>query len=162
MIMCWMPSSACRHSSSPRPASRSASWCLIRRERQAGLRSHERDILFIDASRDFEPGKKQNRLRDTDVEKIIDTYSTRTVLERYSNKASLDEIEANGFNLNIPRYVDTFEPEPEVDLQAVQNEIRQLESQLAEDAREDEFLSEGAGHQCLRLLPERPHVAAAR
>jgi type I restriction enzyme M protein len=69
------------------------------------------------------------------VDKIIDTYRMRTELERYSHKATFEEIEANGFNLNIPRYVDTFEPEPEVDLQAVQNEIRDLESQLA-DTRE--------------------------
>ena len=104
-----------------------------------GLRSHERDILFIDASRDFEPGKKQNRLREADVDKIIDTYRMRTELERYSHKATFEEIEANGFNLNIPRYVDTFEPEPEVDLQAVQNEIRDLESQLAETREKMNF-----------------------
>ena len=97
-----------------------------------GLRSHERNILFIDASRDFEPGKKQNRLTDENVEKMVDTYRHRAVIERYSHEATLEEIEANGFNLNIPRYVDTFEPEPEVDLQAVQNEIRDLETQLAE------------------------------
>jgi type I restriction enzyme M protein len=102
------------------------------RSREAnGLRAHERDVFFIDASRDFEPGKKQNRLRDEDVAKIVDTYRTRTERERYSHKATFDEINANGFNLNIPRYVDTFEPEPEVDLQAVQNEIRALEDQLA-------------------------------
>ncbi len=103
------------------------------RSREAsGLRAHERDILFIDASRDFEPGKKQNRLRDEDVAKIVETYRSRTERDRYSHKATLDEIEGNGFNLNIPRYVDTFEPEPEVDLQAVQNEIRDLETQLAQ------------------------------
>ncbi len=59
-------------------------------------------------------------------------YRTRAVRDRYSYKATFEEIEANGFNLNIPRYVDTFEPEPEVDLQAVQNEIRDLEKQLAQ------------------------------
>ena len=96
-----------------------------------GLRSHERDVLFIDASRDFEPGKRQNKLRDPDVNKIVETYRGRLVRERYSYKAPFDEIESNGFNLNIPRYVDTFEPEAEVDLQAVQNEIRGLEQQLA-------------------------------
>jgi type I restriction enzyme M protein len=113
---------------------------VIDRSREAnGLRAHEKDILFIDASRDFEQGKKQNRLRDEDVAKIVDTYRTRTVRERYSYKASFDEIEANGFNLNIPRYVDTFEPEPEVDLQAVQNEIRDLESQLAQTREKMNF-----------------------
>jgi type I restriction enzyme M protein len=97
-----------------------------------GLRSHERDILFIDASREFASDKKQNRLRDDDVNKIICTYRKRRKLDRYSHKATFKEIESNGFNLNIPRYVDTFEPEPEVDLQSVQNEIRDLESQLAQ------------------------------
>lgn len=108
-----------------------------------GLRSHERDILFIDASRDFEPGKKQNRLRDVDVAKIIETYRTRAERERYSHHATFEEIEENGFNLNIPRYVDTFEPEPEIDLQAVQNEIRQIEAELAETrARMNRYLEE--------------------
>ncbi len=97
-----------------------------------GLRSHERDVLFIDASRDFEPGKKQNRLRESDVAKIIETYRGRIECERYSHKARFEEIEENGFNLNIPRYVDTFQAEPEIDLQAVQDEIRDLERQLGE------------------------------
>ncbi|MES2174805.1 type I restriction-modification system subunit M [Sphingobium herbicidovorans] len=110
------------------------------RSREAnGLRAHERDILFIDASRDFDPGKKQNRLRDEDVSKIINTYRSRNERERYSHKATFEEIEENGFNLNIPRYVDTFEPEPEVDLQAVQNEIRDLESQLAQTRKKMNF-----------------------
>jgi type I restriction enzyme M protein len=97
-----------------------------------GTRSHERDVLMIDASRDFELGKKQNRLRNEDVANIVGTYRAREVRERYSHLATLDEIEANGFNLNIPRYIDTYEPEPEVDIQAVQNGIRDLENQLAE------------------------------
>jgi type I restriction enzyme M protein len=96
-----------------------------------GLRSHEKDVFFIDASRDFEPGKKQNRLRDDDVNNIVETYRKGEEKNRYSHKASFDEIVANGFNLNIPRYVDTFEPEPEIDLQAVQDEISNLEGQLA-------------------------------
>ena len=69
------------------------------------------------------------------MDKIVETYRTRAERERYSRNATFEDIEANGFNLNIPRYVDTFEPEPEVDLQAVQNEIRNLQEQLAE-ARE--------------------------
>ena len=67
------------------------------RAREAGgLRAHERDILFIDASRDVEPGKKLNRLRDSDVNKIVETYRTRAERERYSHKATLEEIEADG------------------------------------------------------------------
>ncbi len=104
-----------------------------------GLRSHERDILFIDASHAFEPGKKQNRLRDDDVKNIIHTYCARAKSERYSHKASFEEIEANGFNLNIPRYVDAFEPEAEVDLQAVQDEIRNLEGQLSKTREKMNF-----------------------
>jgi type I restriction enzyme M protein len=96
-----------------------------------GLRSHERNVLFIDASREFEASKKQNRLRDKDVEKIVETYRARATGERYSRNVAFEEIAENGFNLNIPRYVDTFEPEPEVDLQAVQDQIRELEGQLA-------------------------------
>ena len=96
-----------------------------------GLRSHERNILFIDASRGFVPGEKQNRLTDENVDRIVQTYRSRAVIERYSHEATFEEIEANDFNLNIPRYVDTFEPEPEVDLQAVQDEIRDIENQLA-------------------------------
>jgi type I restriction enzyme M protein len=57
----------------------------------------------------------------------------RLEVERFSHRAYLEEVEENGFNLNIPRYVDTFEPEPEIDIQAVQNEIRDLECQLAEN-----------------------------
>ena len=86
------------------------------RAREAGgLREHERDLLFIDGGRDFEPGKRQNRLRAVDVTKIIETYRARAEVERYSHPATFEEIEANAFNLNIPRYVDTFEPEPEID-----------------------------------------------
>ena len=107
------------------------------RAREAGgARDHERDVLFIDASRDFAPGKKQNQLRDEDVEKIVQVARERVEIERYSHRASFEEIERNKFNLNIPRYVDTFEPEPEIDIQAVQNEIRELDRQLAETRAE--------------------------
>jgi type I restriction enzyme M protein len=103
------------------------------RAREAGgLRSHERDVLFIDASRGFDPGKKLNRLTDANVDLIVETFRSRSETPLYSRKATFEEMESNGFNLNIPRYVDTFVPEPEIDLQAVQNEIRDLESELAE------------------------------
>jgi len=109
--------------------------CILifdRARESGGRRDHERDVLFIDASRNFEPGKKQNRLREADVSRIVRVYRDRAEEERYSRCASLEEMARNGFNLNIPRYVDTFEPEPEIDIQAVQNEIRDLERQLAE------------------------------
>lgn len=104
-----------------------------RARESGGRRDHERDVLFIDASRDFEPGKKQNRLREADIARVVDTYRERRVVERYSHRADLGEMEKNNFNLNIPRYVDTFVPEPEIDLQAVQDEIRDLERQIAEN-----------------------------
>ena len=104
-----------------------------------GLRSHERDVFFIDASRDFEQGKKQNRLRDEDVNRISETFRARAEIERYSHKATFAELLKNNFNLNIPRYVDTYEPEQEVDLQGVQNEIRDLESQLAQTREKMSF-----------------------
>ena len=96
-----------------------------------GVRAHERDVLFIDASRDFQPGKRQNQLREEDIERIVATYRSREVIDRYSHRAELPEIEGNGFNLNIPRYVDTFEPEARIDVAAVEREIEQLETELA-------------------------------
>ncbi|WP_417522304.1 N-6 DNA methylase, partial [Marinobacter sp.] len=84
------------------------------------------------ASRDFAPGKNQNTLRDQDVEKIIDTLENRTVIDKYSYLATLDEIQENDYNLNIPRYVDTFEEEEEIDLMAVQSERTAIESEIAQ------------------------------
>jgi type I restriction enzyme M protein len=107
-----------------------------RARESGGLREHERDVLFVDASRDCQPSKRQNQLRDEDVQRIVETYRERRVIPRYSHLAGLDEIEVNGFNLNIPRYVDTYEPEAEIDLQAVQNEIEDLERQLADTRKQ--------------------------
>ncbi|MAF28860.1 MAG: type I restriction-modification system subunit M [Croceicoccus sp.] len=107
------------------------------RAREAGgARESERDVLFIDASREFGSGKRQNQLRAEDAANIVSTAHERIETERYSHRASFEEIERNKFNLNIPRYVDTFEPEPEIDIQAVQNEIRDLDRQLAETRAE--------------------------
>jgi type I restriction enzyme M protein len=90
------------------------------------------DVFFIDASREFEQSTNQNRLRDEDIEKIVTTFRTRKVIEKYSHLATFAEIEENDFNLNIPRYVDTFELEPEVDIVAVQKDILRIESELNE------------------------------
>ena len=89
------------------------------------------DILFIDASREYEQGTNQNRLRPQDIEKIVSTYRKRKTIEKYSYVAPFAEIEENEFNLNIPRYVDTFEPEPEIDIPAVQKEIEEIEGKLS-------------------------------
>jgi type I restriction enzyme M protein len=90
-----------------------------------------RDVLFIDASREYLDGKNQNRLRDQDIEKVVRTYQRFETEAKYAYRATLEEIKENDFNLNIPRYVDTFEEEEEVDILAVQKEIEQLEADLA-------------------------------
>ena len=99
-------------------------------------RENEENIIFIDASKDFEPGKNQNRLRDEDVDKIIKTYIDRKEIEKYCHIAPLSEIEENDYNLNIPRYVDTFEEEDEIDIKAVQQELKEIDRQIAEVDKE--------------------------
>lgn len=84
-------------------------------------------IVFIDASRKFEPETNQNKLRPIDIKYIVDTYRDRLSIERYSYVATREEIVANDFNLNIPRYVDTFEDEEKIDLQRVASEIDRIE-----------------------------------
>lgn len=90
----------------------------------------DKQVLFIDASRDYQDGKNQNKLRQSDIDKIVATYLARETIEKYAYLASFDEIKDNDFNLNIPRYVDTFEKEQEIDIAAVQTEINQLETEL--------------------------------
>ena len=92
----------------------------------------DKHILFIDASRDYQDGAPQNKLRDQDMEKILTTFKDFSEIEKYSHKATFEKIREADFNLNIPRYVDTFEEEEEIDIQAVQVEIKQIESELAE------------------------------
>ena len=89
----------------------------------------EKDILFIDASVEYEKGKNQNRLRDEDIEKIVKAYKDRKDIEKYSKSASLEEIKENEYNLNIPRYIDSFEDEEHVDLQSINKEITALEKE---------------------------------
>ena len=102
-----------------------------------------KDILFIDASREYEDGKNQNRLRQRDLDKIFDTFKKRNTIEKYSVKATLDQIRENDYNLNIPRYVDTFEEEEEIDIAAVQQEIEQLETELVSVRKEmNKYLKE--------------------
>lgn len=101
------------------------------------------DILFIDASKEFEKVKNQNMLRENHITKIVDTYRNRTVIEKYSHLASLNEVADNDYNLNIPRYVDTFEEEEEIDIQKVMLEIKELEDKRANlDKEIDVYLKE--------------------
>jgi len=95
-------------------------------------------VLFIDSSKQYESAKNQNRLRPADIEHIVDTYrkfnegklQVGIVEDKFSYIATFDEIKENEFNLNIPRYVDTFEEEAEVDIAQVQTEIEKLEGEL--------------------------------
>ncbi len=101
------------------------------------------DVLFIDASKEFTKVKNQNILREEHITKIVETYRNRTPIESYSHLATLKEIADNDYNLNIPRYVDTFEEEAEIDIQAVMLEIKALEAQRAElDKEIDVYLKE--------------------
>lgn len=94
-------------------------------------RENPDDILFIDASAHFDKVKTQNMLRDIDIEKIVNTYRDRAIEDKYSYVAGLEEIAENDYNLNIPRYVDTFEEEETVDIDAVMKEIKALEAKRA-------------------------------
>ncbi|MGQ4678848.1 type I restriction-modification system subunit M [Paenibacillus polymyxa] len=91
-----------------------------------------KDILFIDASNEFEKGKNQNKLTDKNINKIIETYRNRVDVDKYAHVASLEEIKANEFNLNIPRYVDTFEEEQVIDLAEVSKLLEQDKQEIAE------------------------------
>ena len=95
-------------------------------------RKNKDDILFIDASNEFEKGKNQNNLTDDNVEKIVKTYKERSTIDKYSYVATLDEIKENDYNLNIPRYVDTFEEEEEIDLDLVSQKIKSIDKEIAE------------------------------
>ena len=103
-----------------------------RSREEGGANESRRDVLFIDASKAFTPSKTQNVMDDTHIGKVLETYRTRAEIERYSHRASPEELAENGYNLNIPRYVDTFEPEEEIDVAAVQRDIERIEGELAE------------------------------
>ncbi|MDD3266025.1 MAG: type I restriction-modification system subunit M [Burkholderiales bacterium] len=94
-------------------------------------RQHK-DIVFIDASREFDKNKNQNNLTDAHLNKILDTYHNRQEVEKYAHVSTLEEIQENEYNLNIPRYVDTFEEETQIDLEATKTNIARLETELSE------------------------------
>ncbi|PKO35457.1 MAG: type I restriction-modification system subunit M [Betaproteobacteria bacterium HGW-Betaproteobacteria-7] len=97
------------------------------------FRKNKKDdkVLFIDASREYQDGKNQNQLRDADLQKILNAAVDRKNHEKYAYLASVAEIAENDYNLNIPRYVDTFEEEAEIDLMAVRAEREMLKAELA-------------------------------
>ena len=88
------------------------------------------DVIFIDASREFKDAKNQSILTDVHLQKIVQTYQAFQTVEKYAYRATPQEIADNDFNLNIPRYVDTFEEEAEIDLEGVKKEIARLENEL--------------------------------
>jgi type I restriction enzyme M protein len=103
-----------------------------------GRECNGRDVLFIDASNDFEKQKNQNNLRAGDIQKIVDAYKARKNISKYAHLASYDEIVANDYNLNIPRYVDTFEEEEQIDIVVLSKEMTALNAKIKDS--EAEFL----------------------
>lgn len=102
-----------------------------RSREQGGVNETRKDVLFIDASRDYQSGKNQNVLLDEHLDNVVRAYQKREKIDKYAYPADITEIEENDFNLNIPRYVDTLEEEEEIDVDAVQEEIDRLEKDLA-------------------------------
>lgn len=108
-------------------------------------REDPNDILFIDSSAYFEKATNQNMLRGEDIDRIIDTYCARTEIEKFSYVAAMDEVKEKEFNLNIPRYVDTFEPEEPVDLDSVTKQLAQLDLGMRETSEMIETFCEELG-----------------
>ncbi len=109
------------------------------------LRKNKKDknVLFIDASREFLSGKNQNQLSEAHIAKIVATYQARQSVDKYAYLATPEEMAGNDYNLNIPRYVDTFEEEAEIDLMAVRAEREKLKEELAElEVKMDGYLKE--------------------
>jgi type I restriction enzyme M protein len=102
-----------------------------RSREKGGAREDCKNVFFVDASCEFVSGKNQNTLSETHIDKIMATYTARAEEKKYAHVAEFAEIKENDFNLNIPRYVDTFEEEEEIDIDAVQVEINDLEKELA-------------------------------
>jgi type I restriction enzyme M protein len=94
------------------------------------------DVLFIDASREFQDDKRQNRLRSQDIDRIVSTFQAFQGVPRYAHRTTVEQVRENDYNLNIPRYVDTSEDEEEIDVGALQEEIDRLESKLAETRKQ--------------------------
>jgi type I restriction enzyme M protein len=101
------------------------------------------DVLFINASQHFEKGKRQNRLRDEDIEKIVETYQFRKEEERYSKRIPMERIKEEGYNLNISRYISTAIAESEIDLAATHDALEIIENTIQEaTTKHNEFLEE--------------------
>lgn len=107
---------------------------LVFKGREA--RGDRKDILFIDASNEFEKGKNQNKLTEENINKIVETYINREDIDKYAHVASMKEIEENDYNLNIPRYVDTFEEEEVIPLPEITKELKDVDSKIQSTSAE--------------------------
>ena len=114
---------------------------LVFKGREA--RGENKDILFVDASNDFEKGKNQNKLSPSNIDKIIEAIRERKSIEKYAHVASLNEIKENDYNLNIPRYVDTFEEEEVIALDEVARELQDVKEDI-EKSTQDLFAMVGS------------------
>ena len=107
---------------------------LVFKGREA--RGDRKDILFIDASNEFEKSKNQNKLTEENINKIVETYINREDIDKYAHVASMKEIEENDYNLNIPRYVDTFEEEEVIPLPEITKELKDVDSEIQSTSAE--------------------------
>lgn len=124
--------------------------CIVLKKERNG---NSGNICFIDASKEFEKGKTQNYITDEHIEKIVKTYTERKDVDKYCHIASMEEIESNDYNLNIPRYVDTSEAEPEIDINEVFKEISEIDKELENCASELEGYFKELGIECpIRLI----------
>ena len=105
------------------------------------LKKHRdgRDVLFIDASKKFDKGKKQNTMTDKHIDEILDLYKKRETVDKEAYLASFEDIEKNDFNLNIPRYVDNFEQEEQIDINTLLADMKKTDDEI--EKVQGEFLS---------------------
>jgi type I restriction enzyme M protein len=102
-----------------------------RRRELGGVNAKRRDVVFIDASGEFQPSKTQNLLLEEHIARIVKAFRSRKEIPKYARSVPISEIADNEFNLNIPRYIDAFEGEAEIDIKAIQTEIESLETELS-------------------------------
>lgn len=103
---------------------------LDKRRERGGALQKRKEVLFIDASQHYKADSKRNELREQDIERILSAFKNRKPVDKFANTATIAQIAENGYNLNIPRYVDTFEEEAPIDIVAVQKDIKKLEADL--------------------------------
>ena len=106
---------------------------LVFKGREA--RGERKDVLFIDASKEFEKGKNKNTLSEENINKIVETYHNREDVDKYAHVATIEEIKENDYNLNIPRYVDTFEEEEVVPLTDIAKELNEIQTNIDETTK---------------------------